>query len=40
MEDSICVRILAARHRWPVVTFEGREVDPALTEARKIVSES
>ena len=40
MEDSICVKILVARNSWPVVTFEGREVDPAMTGAREIVSES
>ena len=40
MEDSICVRILVARHSWPIVAFEGREMDPALTGTREIVGES
>ena len=38
MEDSICVRILVAWHRWPIVAFEGGEVNPACTRTREVVS--
>ena len=31
------MRILIARYCWPVVAFEGREVDPALTRARDVI---
>ena len=39
VEDGVCMRILIARYCWPVVAFEGREVDPALTRARDVIDE-
>ena len=38
VENGVCMGILVAWYCWPVVAFEGREVDPALTRARKVIS--
>ena len=38
VENGVGMRVLVAWYCWPVVAFEGREVDPALTRARKVIS--
>ena len=37
MKDSVCVGILVAWHCWPIVAFEGGEVNPACTRSREVV---
>ena len=38
VENGVGMGILVAWYCWPVVAFECREVDPALTRARKVIS--